>query len=220
MNHSYLIVDRNRRRAKILPGLLSLALSVSFLAACQTTHQVSEKPDDFSGFLGDYSMLTKGDSKEANYLYVDESVKFDKYTSVYVKPIELWKSDDPDSALGKLTPDDQQLLVSLLNTALVQELQKNYTIVSQPGPNVLVIHAAITDSKKSKPAINLVSTVMPIGMVLSAGKRVNYRQRLGCRGRQCRGRAPRWRERQTCGGNGRFASGNQGIAHKVQWHVG
>lgn len=117
-------------------------------------------------------MLRPGDGKEANFLYVDESVKFDKYTSVYIKPIELWKSDDPDSTLGKLSPDDQQLLVSLLNTALVTELQKNYTIVNQPGPNVLVIHAAVTDSKKSKPVVNLISTVMPIGLVLSTGKRL------------------------------------------------
>ena len=46
-------------------------------------------------------------------------------------------------------------------------LKKNFQIVDQPGPDTLVIHAAVTDAGKSWPVLNLVSTVYPAGLLLS-----------------------------------------------------
>lgn len=137
------------------------------LTACNTTHQVSETPKDFSGFLVDYSLLTKSDGNEANYIYIDHATDWAKYTKVYIKPVELWKSSDADSQLGKLSHEDQQMLVNFVHTALATTLETNYTIVDAAGPNVLVIHAAVTDAKKSWPVVNLVSTVYPAALVLS-----------------------------------------------------
>jgi hypothetical protein len=158
-------------RGRIFACLLAIGLSGALLAACQTTHQVSETtPADFSGFLGNYSMLQKGSDDEANYLYIDKSVKWSKYTKAYIKPVELWKSADPDAALNKMSPEDQQLLVNYFYTALVDTLKKEFQIVSQPGPDVLVIHAAITGGRGSKPVLNLISSVMPVGLVISYTK--------------------------------------------------
>ena len=87
-----------------------------------------------------------------------------------IEPIQLWKSDDPNSPLGKLSPEKQQMLVSALQTALHDRLSKDYAMVDQPGPDVMVIRAAITEAKKSKPVVNLVSSVYPAAVVLSYGK--------------------------------------------------
>src|SRR5271156_1030425 len=95
------------RRWKLLTGMLAAGLLVGGLTACRTTHQVGESEKDFSGFLGDYSQLQKGNGAEANYICIDKSADWAKYTKVYIKPIELWKSNDPDSPLGKLSQENQ-----------------------------------------------------------------------------------------------------------------
>jgi hypothetical protein len=150
--------------------LLAVVLSVGGLSACRTTHQVDQNPKDFSGFLGNYSMLQKGSDDEANYVYIDKSAPWAKYTKVYIKPVELWKSDASDSALNKMSPEDQQLLVNYFHTALADALKKDFQLVSQPGPDTLVLHAAITDGRGSKPVLNLISSVLPVGLVISYAK--------------------------------------------------
>jgi hypothetical protein len=157
-------------QGKLLSWMVAIALSLGCLTACQTTHQVSESPKEFSGFLGDYSKLQKGSGNEANYIYIDKSAKWASYTKLYIKSIELWKVDSPDSAFAKMSREDQQNLVNYLHTALVDNLNKDFQIVDQPGPNTIVIHAAITEGKGSKPALNLISTVLPVGLVISYAK--------------------------------------------------
>jgi hypothetical protein len=155
-----------------MAGLLTTGLLLAGLTGCTTTHQVSESPKDFSGFLGDYSQLKKGAGDEANYIYLDESVNFAKYTKLYVKNVDLWKSDEPDSPFAKMSPDDQQTLVNFFHTAIVNAAANKFEIVDAPGPDVLVVHVAITESRKSKPVINLISSVIPQAAVISLAKQL------------------------------------------------
>ena len=159
-------------RWKLLTGILAAGLLLGGLTACRTTKQVSESEKDFSGFLGDYSQLKKGNGNEANYIYIDQSANWAKYTKVYIKNIDLWKSDDKDSKLGKLDPEKQQMLVNFAHTAIAETLGKDFQIVDQAGPDTLVIHGAITEAKKCWPVLNLISTVYPAAMVLSYGKQL------------------------------------------------
>jgi len=159
-----------RSSGQVLKYLFAVALTMGALAACKTTKQVDEEPKNFSGFLGNYSMLQKGSGDEANYIYIDKSTKFAKYTKLYIKPVELWKSDAADSGLSKLSHDDQQKLVSYFQTELADTLKGDFQIVSQPGPDVLVVHAAITDGRGSKPVLNVISTILPVGLIISYAK--------------------------------------------------
>jgi hypothetical protein len=165
-----MMTHRPRSNTVLLKCLLTLTLSIGVLSACNTTRQVEQNPKDFSGFLGNYSMLQKGSDDEANYVYIDKSAQWAKYTKVYIKPVELWKSDASDSTLNKMSPEDQQLLVNYFHTALADALKKDFQLVSQPGPDVLVLHAAITDGRGSKPVLNVVSSVLPVGLVISYAK--------------------------------------------------
>jgi Protein of unknown function (DUF3313) len=162
--------NHDRISGKWLKGLLTVVLGIGALSACRTTHQVDQSPKDFSGFLGNYSMLQKGSDDEANYVYIDKSAQWAKYTKVYIKPVELWKSDASDSALNKMSAEDQQLLVNYFHTALADALKKDFQLVSQPGADVLVLHAAITDGRGSKPVLNVISSVLPVGLVISYAK--------------------------------------------------
>ena len=151
-------------------GILIVGLAVG-LAACATSRQ-TRKGVEGSGFLGNYSQLQTGKKGQAALLYWNSSADWNKYTKVKIDSIQLWKSDDLDSPLGKLNAETQQRLVDLLNTALVDELQNDYEIVDQTGPDVLEIRAAITDAKHSKPVINLVSSVYLPLKVVSFGKQL------------------------------------------------
>lgn len=158
------------RWQKSMTAIITVGLLAVGLTGCDTTKQVSETPKDFSGFLGDYSMLEKGPKGMADYVYFDHNADWSKYTKIYIENIDLWKSNDPDSPLGKLSPDDQQMLVNFLHTAVANALEKDFEIVDKAGPDTLVIHGAITDTGKSWPVVNLVSTVYPAALVLSLGK--------------------------------------------------
>src|SRR5450755_2149089 len=131
-------------------GLLAAVAAVAIigLAGCSTTRQQTKGTIEPSGFLGDYSQMQEGLADRANMYYQKPNVDWAKYTKVWIKPIELWNSGDPDSPMGKISPENQQALIDLLNTSLVNALT-NYTMLDSGGPDVLIIHAAITDAKKS-----------------------------------------------------------------------
>ena len=158
------------RLFKSLPGVLMVGVLCG-LTACKTTRQTTkEKYVEPSGFLGDYSQLEPGTNGQARLVYIRSGVDWNKYTKIWVKPVELWKSDEPDSPMNKVSPENQQKLIDLFNTAMVNTLSSNYTIVDQGGPDVLVIHAAITDAKKSKPVIGVVSAIYLPLKLISLGK--------------------------------------------------
>lgn len=165
-------------RWQLLAGFLAAGLLLTGLTACRSTHQVRGTPDE-SGFLKDYSLLQPGKSDQAKLIYFAPDVNWAKYTKVCIKPVTLWHSDDPDSKLGKLDKEDQQLLVDYFYTSLSNAFGKDYTIVDEVGPDTLVIHAALTEAKKSRPVSNLVSSVVPMGIGLSLVKRVIFGTGLG-----------------------------------------
>jgi hypothetical protein len=154
---------------KSLLGVLAGGLLFG-LAGCSTTRQQTKGTVEPSGFLGDYSQMQAGLADRANLYYQAPNVDWAKYTKIWIKPIEVWNSGDPDSPLGDA--DNRQTLIDLFNTSLYNALSANYTMVNSGGPDVLVIHAAITDAKKSKPVIGLVSSVYLPLKVISLGKQM------------------------------------------------
>jgi hypothetical protein len=135
---------------------------------CSTTRQQTKGTIEPSGFLGDYSQLQAGLKGRANLYYEAPNVNWAKYNKIWLKPIELWNSGDPDSPMGKISSENQQSLIDLLHTALYDVLSTNanYTLVDHGGPDVLVIHAAITDAKKSKPVAGAISAIyLPLKVV-------------------------------------------------------
>lgn len=170
MNTTMTINQPGNRRCRILlTGVVAAGLLLG-VTACSTTRQQTRGTPEPSGFLGDYSQLQSGVEGHANLFYKAPDVDWGKYTKVWIKPVELWNSGDPDSPMGRISSENQQVLIDLLNTALVDALSTNYTMVDHGGPDVLIVHAAITDAKKSKPVIGVVSSVYLPLKVVSLGK--------------------------------------------------
>ena len=152
--------------------LAALLLGSLLLGAtgCSTTRQQTKGTAENSGFLVDYSTMQEGVKDRANLYYQAPHVDWVRYTKIWIEPIELWNSGDPDSPMGKISAENQQALIDLLHTALNTALCTNFTMVDHAGPDVLIIHAAITDAKKSKPVIGAISAIyLPLKLV-SFGK--------------------------------------------------
>ena len=160
-------------KRSVMVNVLTSAVAAGLLVGltgCATTRQVSE--DNQSGFLGDYSMLQKGERGEANYIYIDRTANWAKYTKIWLKPLELWKSDDPEAPLGKMTDESRQMLMQSFYDSFYEALSNNFQIVDHGGPDVLVVHAALTDGRPSKPVANFVTSVYLPLKVISFGKRL------------------------------------------------
>jgi hypothetical protein len=161
----------NKTTAQILLTAGLAACLLLGLTTCKTTRQITkESYNQPSGFLGDYSQMRKGTNDRANLVYFRPGVNWAKYTKIWIKPVELWKSDDPESPMNKVSPENRQKLIDLFNTTLYNTLSTNFSMVEQGGPDVLIIHAAITDFTRSRPVVGGISAIYVPLKLASLGK--------------------------------------------------
>jgi hypothetical protein len=66
--------------------------------------------------------------------------------------------------------EDIQRLANNFYLILQKELEKDYKMVNEPGPRTLKIQVALTDIEESWAAMDTVTSVIPIGMAVSAAK--------------------------------------------------
>lgn len=123
-------------------GVLATTFAAVGLAACAAGQSGKAKP---SGFLGDYSQLHAGEKGQALLVYVDPHASFAKYRKVMIDPVTIWR--DADTAA--LVPADAAELADELGDLLRMTLDDDYEIVTQPGPDVLRVRAAITEAEGS-----------------------------------------------------------------------
>ena len=161
-------------------GLLAGAiLLTSALSACSATSQGQvamqqetptgqTAPTGAAQFLGsEAALLQPGAEGQAAYVYINPNVQWSNYKQVMLKPVEFW--DTPDTGVS---PDDQKMLTSYFFNSLQQNLQKNFTLVNQPGPGVITVAVAIINAEGATPGLRSVSLVIPQARIL------NYAQSL------------------------------------------
>jgi hypothetical protein len=156
----------------VMANILTQALAVCVLlgvVGCASSRRVDVNQQ--SGFLGNYYMLQKGGVREDSYIYVDDRAHWTNYTKVWLKPVEFWRATDAESPLGKLSTEDQQMLLDTLRVSLVEALTNNFQLTDQAGPGVLIIRAALTDGRPSKPVPGMLSSVYVPVRVASYGNR-------------------------------------------------
>jgi hypothetical protein len=170
---------RSNELAMSLGLLAGAILWAVALSGCATTSQgqvalQQETPGGQSAptaatqFLGsDASLLQPGGEGQAAYVYIAPSVQWSNYKSVLLKPVEFW--DSPDTTVST---DDQKMLTSYFYNSLKQNLQKNFTLVDQPGPGVITFEVAIVNAEAATPGLRSASLVIPQARIL------NYAQSL------------------------------------------
>ena len=156
---SDIFIDWNRKRSA---GLAAVTCA-SLLAACATTQQADLK----SALVRPTSAkLTRGADGQAALRYVNPAAQWTRYKKIIIRPVTFWGDEQ-----SKLSPEDQQMLVSYFYQALNEELAEKFQIVHQPGPDVLDLEVAVTDIEAATRALRSISMVVPQARLLATLKR-------------------------------------------------
>ena len=144
------------------PTILVLAL---IMVGCATQQA---RDVETSGFLSDYSLLKAGGADEALLVYRKPNLSLRPYDKAILEPVTAWRTQD--SQLADVSEEDLQELVSLLYAEVEPVLGKHFELVDEPGPGTLRFRLALTEAGESSVPLDLVSTIIPIGRVLSTAK--------------------------------------------------
>ncbi|MFL1477366.1 DUF3313 domain-containing protein [Pseudomonas grimontii] len=122
--------------------LMISTLCVASIAMAGCASKVTQ-PDEYSGFLSDYSQLKEAKSPSGAEVmrWVDPKLDLSRYTAVYIEPTQFYPKPQatakiPDSTLNGIN--------TYFNQALKRELSKSVPLANGPGPGVIVVRAAIT----------------------------------------------------------------------------
>lgn len=149
------------RKLTTIATILLFATTSLLLGGCMTTKQArSMEPQ---GVLFNPAMLTAGESGQSLYRYQNPNINLKDYRTVMIVPVKFYK---PENASAEELADLQKL-ANNFNQLLFNELSKDYSIVLAPEPGVLKIETAITEAGKSRPGMDFISTVLPIGLGVS-----------------------------------------------------
>ncbi|MBB2495737.1 DUF3313 domain-containing protein [Aquipseudomonas ullengensis] len=145
-------------------ALRTLGLSLSLLlAACssQTT-----KPEQYSGFLKDYSQLQPATSASGVPVlrWVAPGLDLNNYPSVMVEKPVFFPKPQPSDQVSQKALDD---IAVYLQQAMQRELAGRMQVVDQPNQDTLVLRTAITAVDVSAEGLKFYE-VIPIALVAAA----------------------------------------------------
>jgi len=106
-----------------------------------------------SGFLGDYSQLQKGRKGEARLLYIDTRADFSGYSAIMIDPVAIW--DPETSAPAVAPPAPLRDRADRFDSALRQQLQRDFELVDRPGPSALRLRVSLTDLEEPRLAVEV-----------------------------------------------------------------
>src|SRR5450830_1347982 len=121
--------------------MMKLRLMVS--ALCVATIAVSgcasktPQPDQYSGFLKDYSQLKEAKSPSGAEVmrWIDPKLNKNQFTSVYIEPTQLYPKPQPTVKIPQATLNG---ITGYYDQALKRELGKSLPLAAGPGPGVIV----------------------------------------------------------------------------------
>jgi hypothetical protein len=122
--------------------LMVSALCIASIGMAGCASKVTQ-PDEYSGFLSDYSRLKEAKSPSGAEVmrWVDPTLDLNRYSAVYIEPTQFYPKPQatariPDSTLRGINDYYSQ--------ALKRELARSMPLANGPGPGVIVVRAAIT----------------------------------------------------------------------------
>lgn len=147
------------------PRLMVSALCIASITLAGCASKVPQ-PDEYSGFLSDYSQLKEAKSPSGAEVmrWVDPDLDLSRYTAAFIEPTQFYPKPQatakiPDSTLNGIN--------SYYNQALKRELAKSLPIANAPGPGVVVVRAAITAVSSKTESLKPYEYV-PVALVAAA----------------------------------------------------
>jgi hypothetical protein len=123
-------------------------------------------PDEYSGFLKDYSQLKEAKSPSGAEVmrWMDPKLDINKYTSAYIEPSQLYPKPQPTAKIPQQTLNG---ITSYYDQALKREIGKSLPLATGPGPGVVVVRPAITAVSSKTEGLHAYE-VIPIALVAAA----------------------------------------------------
>ncbi len=144
--------------------VLVCIMSLLTLTGCQSSKQGMRD----SGFLRDYSVLKPDEAIQSDEgrLWTSPDWAPAMYSKFIIDPVQLWLPKDFDTDV----PMEQiQALTIYFRNVLAKAMSERYQVVAAPGPGVLRVRSAITEIEASSPTADIITSVLPIGIVMSLG---------------------------------------------------
>lgn len=142
------------------PAVLVPLLVLPLLYGC-SSNKVA--PEDYSGFLGNYSQLHEMENASGTKVmaWIDPQLNLTRYNSVYVEPTQYFPRPNPTDKISQQTLDQ----ISVYYTqALKRELGQVLRVVDQPVNDTLVVRAAITGVSSHTQSLHAYE-VIPIALI-------------------------------------------------------
>jgi hypothetical protein len=159
---------------------LVVAVLLSLCACAGTGKNTSSAFNPADHFLGsDYTLLQAKPELKGALGWRSPDFKAENYSALYIEPVVLWHGEDMAKESG-LSMEDLKLLATYFHDVLtkVPDGQK-LALAAQPGPGVISVQAAVTEVEASSPVSNALTSVIPVGILLSAGKQAATGQAMG-----------------------------------------
>jgi hypothetical protein len=106
---------------------------------------------------------------EHSLRWIKPGYDFAKYNKFMVDYVEFALA--PDSEYKGINADEMKKLADAASLALVNAIKEKYEVVSEPGPDVARVRFAITDLEQSRPAVSVITSVVPVGLAISLVKK-------------------------------------------------
>lgn len=126
------------KRSLMMARLFVLCLFYMVSYQVQATDKIS-----YTGFLSHYPDLKPDPEYKGAFKWRNPEADLKKYNKIMVAPLEIWLS--PDSEYKGLSADQISLVNRMYQGMMVEIMEPDYPIVSQPGDDVLVLRVALTD---------------------------------------------------------------------------
>lgn len=124
------------------------------------------------GFLGDEAALLQP-VPEHKPMMLWRNPKFvpQNYKAILIDPVIVWHLTEQSDKSG-IKPAELQALAAHFQDVLTKALTDiKFPLTDKPGPGVLRISSAITEVRPSNPVRNTISSVLPIGILISLGEK-------------------------------------------------
>lgn len=142
-------------KVAVLSGLLALAACASKVA----------QPENYSGFLKDYSGLQQTTSASGKPVmrWVDPNFNPDQYDSIVYHPVTYYPVAKPTTQIGQQTLDG---LLNYTNSKLKAAAAQRKPLVTSPGAHSLIFRGAITGVNASKEGLQFYE-VVPVALLVA-----------------------------------------------------
>jgi len=160
---------------RIMLSILALVIGCFLLTGAAWA---AEKEMPQAGFLQDYSLLNPDDpEKMVQWVYVKEGVDVSKYNKIMLDDIVFFIAQDAD--YKGFEASELADLGGAFHRALLMNLAGVYEFTDTPGPGVLRIRIAVTNLVPSGSVTGTVTTIVPVGLAVSAVKKAATGSHIG-----------------------------------------